>query len=103
MHNWKGADAGMKFVKSSLLVKLVILILVVYATVTLVRLRSQINEKDAEVKGLTSSIASTQQENDRLQSSIDALDTPEGLEQVARDQLGMVSEGEIVFEDVGDS
>ena len=89
----------MKFVKSSLLVKLVILILVVYATVTLVRLRSQINEKDAEVKGLTSSIASTQQENDRLQSSIDALDTPE----VARDQLGMVSEGEIVFEDVGDS
>ena len=91
----------MKFVKSSLLVKLVIL--VVYATVTLVRLRSQINEKDAEVKGLTSSIASTQQENDRLQSSIDALDTPEGLEQVARDQLGMVSEGEIVFEDVGDS
>ena len=86
----------MKFVKSSLLVKLVILILVVYATVTLVRLRSQINEKDAEVKGLTSSIASTQQENDRLQSSIDALDTPEGLEQVAR------SEGEIVFEDVGE-
>ena len=83
----------MKFVKSSLLVKLVILILVVYATVTLVRLRSQISE---------SSIASTQQENDRLQSSIDALDTPEGLEQVARDQLGMVSEGEIVFEDVGD-
>ena len=76
----------MKFVKSSLLVKLVILILVVYATVTLVRLRSQINEKDAEVKGLTSSIASTQQENDRLQSSIDALDTPEGLEQVARCQ-----------------
>ena len=74
----------MKFVKSSLIVKLVILILVVYATVT-----------------LTSSIASTQQENDRLQNSIDALDTPEGLEQVARDQLGMVSEGEIVFEDVG--
>ncbi len=97
-----GADAGMKFVKSSLLVKLVILILVVYATVTLVRLRSQISEKEAEAAGLTSSIASTQQENDRLQSSIDALDTPEGLEQVARDQLGMVSEGEIVFEDVGD-
>lgn len=91
----------MKFIKSSLLVKLVILILVVYATVTLVRLRSQINEKDAEAAGLTSSIASAQQENDRLQSSIDALDTNDGLEQVARDQLGMVNEGEIVFEDVG--
>lgn len=81
----------MKFVKSSLLVKLVILILVVYATVTLVRLRSQINEKDAEVKGLTSSIASTQQENDRLQSSIDALDTPRagaGRTRPARHGLG---------------
>ncbi|MFQ6937868.1 MAG: hypothetical protein ACLRSV_05150 [Oscillospiraceae bacterium] len=42
------------------------------------RLRSQISEKEAEAAGLTSSIASTQQENDRLQSSIDALDTPEG-------------------------
>ena len=92
----------MKFVKSSLLVKLVILILVVYATVTLVRLRSQLSENEAEAAGLASSVAGTQQENDRLQSSIDALDTPEGLEQVARDQLGMVSEGEIVFEDVGD-
>ena len=49
----------MKFVKSSLLVKLVILILVVYATVTLVRLRSQISEKEAEAAGLTSSTHST--------------------------------------------
>ena len=45
----------MKFVKSSLIVKLVILILVVYATVTLVHLRAQIRDKDAEVQGLTSS------------------------------------------------
>ena len=89
----------MKFVKSSLLVKLVILILVVYATVTLVRLRSQINDKNAEAAELTSSIASAQQENNRLQDSIDALGTENGLED-ARDQLGMVKEGEIVFEDV---
>ena len=48
----------MKFVKSSLLVKLVILILVVYATVTLVRLRSQINEKDAEIASLKTQVSS---------------------------------------------
>ena len=69
----------MKFVKSSLLVKLVILILVVYATVTLVRLRSQISEKEAEAAWLTSAVASRPKENDRLQSSIDALDPPAGL------------------------
>ena len=55
----------MKFVKSSLIVKLVILILVVYATVTLVHLRAQIRDKDAEVQGLTSSIASTQRSEER--------------------------------------
>ena len=69
----------MKFTKSSLLVKIVILVLVVYATVTLVRLRSQISEKNTEATELTSSIVSTQQENDRLQEEIDALSTDEGL------------------------
>ena len=67
----------MKLVKSSLLVKLVILILVVYATVTLVSLRKQITEKNA-------------------------LGTDAGVEAVARDKLGMVDEGDIVFYDVGE-
>ena len=59
----------MKFVKSSLLVKLVILILVVYATVTLVSLRKQITEKNEQEAILNSSIAATQQENNRIQST----------------------------------
>ena len=82
----------MKFVKSSLLVKLVILILVVYATVTLVSLRQQINEKNEQEAILNSSIAST----------IDALGTDEGVAAVARDKLGMVEEGDIIFYDVGE-
>ena len=92
----------MKFVKSSLLVKLVILILVVYATVTLVSLRKQINEKNEQEAILNSSIAATTQENNRLQDSIDALGTDVGVEEVARDKLGMVDEGDIVFFDVSD-
>ena len=58
----------MKLVKSSLLVKLVILILVVYATVTLVSLRKQITEKNEQEAILNSSIAATQQENNRIQT-----------------------------------
>ena len=91
----------MKLVKSSLLVKLVILILVVYATVTLVSLRKQITEKNEQEAILNSSIAATQQENNRIQDSIDALGTDAGVEAVARDKLGMVDEGDIVFDDVG--
>ena len=92
----------MKLVKSSLLVKLVILILVVYATVTLVSLRKQITEKNEQEAVLNSSIAATQQENNRIQDSIDALGTDAGVEAVARDKLGMVDEGDIVFYDVGE-
>ena len=92
----------MKLIKSSLLVKLVILILVVYATVTLVSLRKQITEKNEQEAILNSSIAATQQENNRIQDSIDALGTDAGVEAVARDKLGMVDEGDIVFYDVGE-
>ena len=92
----------MNLVTSSLLVKLVILILVVYATVTLVSLRKQITEKNEQEAILNSSIAATQQENNRIQDSIDALGTDAGVEAVARDKLGMVDEGDIVFYDVGE-
>ena len=90
----------MKLIKSSLLVKLVILILVVYATVTLVKLQSRISDKKAEADA--SSITTAEQENGRLQDAIDKLDTPEGVENVARDKLDMAAEGEIIFYDVSD-
>ena len=92
----------MKFVKSSLLVKLVILIVVVYATVTLMSLRRQITAKQAEAAQLTSSITSAEQENSRLTDAIENIDTDAGVEAVAREKLGMVAEGEIVFQDVSD-
>ena len=77
----------MKFVRSSLLVKLVILIVVVYAVVTLVSLRSQIADK---------------QKNGKLEEAIANADSDEGVTAIAREKLGMVSNGEIVFKDVGD-
>lgn len=92
----------MKFVKSSLLVKLVILVLVVYAAITLVSLRKQITEQNEQEATLTSSIAAVTQENKRLEDAIGALGTDEGIEAVARDKLGMVEEGDIVFFDVND-
>ena len=92
----------MKFVRSSLLVKLILLIVVVYATVTLVSLRRQISAKQAEAAQLTSSITSAEQENSRLNDAIENIDTDAGVEAVAREKLGMVAEGEIVFQDVSD-
>ena len=91
----------MRFKRSSLLTKVLILVLVVYATVTLVSLQSQVTEMDAQAEVLESSIDAAKQENLRLEQAIVALDTDEGVVDVARQKLGWVTEGEIVFYDMG--
>ncbi len=91
----------MRFKHSSLMTKILILVLVVYATVTLVSLQNQVAEKNAEAELLQSSIDAAKQENLRLQQAIDTLDTDEGVEAVARQKLGWVAKGEIVFYDMG--
>ena len=91
----------MRLKHSSLMTKILILVLVVYATVTLVSLQNQVAEKNAEAELLQSSIDAAKQENLRLQQAIDTLDTDEGVEAVARQKLGWVAKGEIVFYDMG--
>ena len=90
----------MRFKRSSLLTKLLILVLVAYATVTLVTLQSQITEKQALAEELQTSIDATNQENLRLEQAINALGTDAGVEAVARQKLGLVAKGEIIFYDV---
>ena len=91
----------MRFKRSSLAMKILILVLVVYTTVTLVSIQAQVTEKQAEAAELQSSIDVAKQENLRLEQAIDALDTEEGIEDAARQKLGWVSKGEIIFYDMG--
>lgn len=91
----------MRFKRSSLLTKILILVLVVYATVTLVSLQNQVTIREAEAERLQAEIETARQENLRLEQAIETLDTDEGVETVARQKLGLVSKGEIVYYDVG--
>ena len=91
----------MRFKRSSLVTKVLILVLVVYATVTLVSLHSQVTEKETQAAALQDDITAAQQENLRLEQAINALGTDEGVEAVARQKLGLVAPGEILFYDVG--
>lgn len=91
----------MRFKRSSLLTKLLILVLVGYAAVTLVSLQSQVTEQQATAAELERSIAAAKQENLRLEQAIDGLGTDEGVVDAARQKLGWVSENEIVFYDIG--
>lgn len=91
----------MKFKKSSLWIKLIVLALVVYAAVTLVLLQSQVNEKREEAEALSKDIVSAQQEQQRLTDANENIDTDEGVEEIARNKLGMTFPGEITFQDAG--
>ena len=91
----------MKFKKSSLWIKVLILILVVYATVTMVSLQSQISAKREEAEALSKSVASVAQENQRLQDDIDKIGTDAGVEDISRTKLGLGYSDEIIFEDAG--
>lgn len=91
----------MQFKRSSWLTKILLLVLVAYATVTLVSLQSQVTQKNAEAAQLEEDIAAAKQENLRLEQTINSLETDEGVEAVARQKLGWVSENEIVFIDMG--
>ena len=91
----------MRFKRSSLLTKILILVMVVYATVTLVSLQNQVTIREAEAERLQAEIETARQENLRLEQAIETLDTDEGVETVARQKLGLVSKGEIVYYDVG--
>lgn len=92
----------MKLKKSSLLAKLIILILAVYATVTLLTLQSRIQTAQEETASLQAQIESITQANNRLEADIETAGTAEGLEAIARERLGFVYDGEIIFHDIGD-
>lgn len=91
-----------KFRRSSLLTKVVVLLVVVSATVILVSQRSQIRSNQAQCQELAGQAAELQQENQNLQTGIDGLDSDESVKKIARDKLGLVGNGEIIFSDVGE-
>ncbi|MDD7772015.1 MAG: septum formation initiator family protein [Faecousia sp.] len=92
----------MKFKKTRLLTKLLLLAVAVYAVVTLVSLRTQILQKQKQAAALEQQVAAAQQEQLELQEDIDKIGTKEGVIKVARERLGMVEDGEIVFYDSDD-
>ena len=91
----------MKFRKSSLLSKVIILALIAYATITLISLRSQIADMQASTEDLKEEVTSLSEENLQLTDQIAQINTIAGVEEAARNKLGLIAEGEIVFYDIG--
>ena len=55
----------------------------------------------AEEEALAQEIAQVEKENAQLQEDLDNADNPELIEEIAREDLGMVVQGEMVFNVIG--
>jgi len=92
----------MKLKRAGLVTKIVILALIVYAGVTLVSLKQQAEGVQAKRDELQQLVDKAHQENSELQYDIEHSTDPEIIEDVVRDNIGLVKPGEIIFYDVGD-
>lgn len=80
--------------------KLLILVLLTALGWQLYCLHNQVGAAQGEKAALAAQVEQQQQKNDSLKESIDNGSSEEEMEQIARDELGLVSPGEKVFYDV---
>ena len=85
-------------VRARPLTKLVILVLLAAIGWQLYGLRSQVRRAQEEREQYAALVAEKQRENAALEADITEGPTDEKLEEIARDELGLVKPGEYVFE-----
>ena len=85
-------------VRTGLLTKLLILMLLAAVTWRLVALQDQIRAAEIEQERVAAEVESQKQENDALSADIAEGCTLEKMQEIARRELGWVLPGEYVFE-----
>ena len=86
--------------RTSLVAALVVLIMLIVVGIQLLRMREQLIAARAERDVLAEQVAKQEQENRTLEAALERAEDPEYLQELARDELGMVSPGQKDFYDV---
>ena len=89
----------MRIKRAGLITCLVILILTVYAAVTLIGLRVRIEDAKAKTVEIAAQVEERERANEILRYEIAHSGDPETYETVARTKLGLISPGEEIFYD----
>lgn len=90
----------MKLIQASLISKIVIIAVVVYAGLNLLSLKVQVSEAQEKRDSLKTQVEDVMQTNTELGYAIDHSFDPETIEDIARSKLGLVLPGEKIFYDV---
>ena len=84
--------------RSSNVTKIVVLCAIVICTAALLILGGAIRDAEARTDALRAQASRLEQENNRLSSLIDSLGTVAGIEQIAREKLGLGYEDEVIID-----
>ena len=86
--------------RASLLTKVVLLVLLAAIGWQLYGLQGKVAAAQAEKERYAAQVAQTQRENEALAADIAEGPTREEVEEIARDELGLVRPNEYVFDDI---
>lgn len=89
----------MKTVKASFITKIVILIMIVYLSITLLNVRGDIQAAEANLAVVQTQAVAQTAENAALEEDIKNGDDPETILEIAKEKLGLVESGEVIFYD----
>ncbi len=89
----------MNFKRSSLLSRLVVLILLVFVAITLLNVRGQIQSAEAELAQYQAAVDQQRETNAALEENIANSADPDTVLEVAKDKMGLVESGEVIFYD----
>lgn len=84
--------------RSKLLTKIVVLCTIVLSMVALLTIRQQLLDTQAMKDALNDKAAQLEQENGQLEDKIDSLGSVDSVEQIARDELGLVDPDSVIFQ-----
>ena len=87
--------------RSKLIVKIIVFALVIYAGISLIAIRGRIDAAAAKREELRRTVAELELSNAELEYEIDNCNDPEVIAGIARSNLGLVLQDEVVFYDGG--
>ena len=89
----------MKFKRASIITKIVVLILLIYIAITLLSVRSKIQAANASYQALQAQVDEQAAANAALASDIANKDDPDTVLAIAKERMGLLESGEIIFYD----
>lgn len=92
----------MRIARAGLLTKILILALLIVVVISLLELNNQVEQAQAQKEELIRQVAVQTQTNADLADAIEHSDDLDRIEDVAREKLGLVKPGEIIFYSMGD-